>query len=423
MSNWKNHAVVVYMRNRKVFLVYTILIFITIFYMITFPSYRFMDKLYKKTDELNKLYENWLHMRAEVTLYLSSEKKEKDKNRFIDSVTVFDISFEYLIDEDIYQIIEKKEPDMRDSRMLLVQSWQNIQFELVKIIQEEGSIESFAEHVSGFMNDTERFEKNLKKIIQKANNYRKNGYRLNLFILYFFSIVVLFLYTVTIIEYFQTEKAKRSEKEIRKLSETLISVRENERKRIALDIHDTLVQKLGKIKTDLVKINDCRVIEEEIVETIAIARSISYNLRPIEIREEFFSSLDHYLTDLSFQYNFKISKTIIGFGKIKLKEEFQINLFRIVQEIFQNIIKHSGADKVKFKLIFSYPYILLTVSDNGAGFDYYPLKWKKDKLSSEHMGITGIYERVRLFAGEVKIKSNKGEGTLVKIKLPYRGFK
>ncbi len=87
---------------------------------------------------------------------------------FIDSVTVFDISFEYLIDEDIYRIIEKKEPDMRDSRMLLVQSWQNIQFELVMIIQEEGSIESFAEHVSGFMDDTESFEKNLKKIIQKA---------------------------------------------------------------------------------------------------------------------------------------------------------------------------------------------------------------------------------------------------------------
>ncbi len=75
------------------------------------------------------------------------------------------------------------------------------------------------------------------------------------------------MYTVTIIEYFQTEKAKRSEKEIRKLSETLISVRENERKRIALDIHDTLIQKLGKIKADVMKINNYNMIEEELIET------------------------------------------------------------------------------------------------------------------------------------------------------------
>ncbi len=77
---------------------------------------------------------------------------------------------------------------------------------------------------------------------------------------------------------------------------------------------------------------------------------------------------------------------------------------------------------MKFRLIFSYPYILLNIADNGTGFDSALLKWKECNLSSEHMGITGIYERVRLFAGEVKIKSNKGEGTLVKIRIPYRGL-
>jgi signal transduction histidine kinase len=64
---------------------------------------------------------------------------------------------------------------------------------------------------------------------------------------------------------------------------------------------------------------------------------------------------------------------------------------------------------------------MLTVSDNGVGFDFD--EWKKQEFSSDHMGMTGIYERASLFGGKVVIKSSKGDGFRIKIKIPYKGIK
>ena len=397
----------------------TVVFLMAVFFLITFPSYRLMERLYTKTDELNRLNEKWLVLRAEVSLYLTSEKTDSDRERFINSITVFDLLIEYLIDEKLFKLIEKKEKEFRDVRIFIVQNWQNIQYELVRIISEEQSIEKFAKGINWMMIETEDFEKNLKKMIIYANNYSKNRFRMNLIFLYIFSIAVIFLYSISVIEYFQTERAKKSEKEIRNLSKALVSVRENERKRIALDIHDTLIQELNIIKNKLNAHSSMSFLETELAKSIKTAREISFNLRPVEMKDDFISSLKYYLTDISDRNKIKINKSFMGFRNIKLSEDFKINLFRIIQEIFNNIIKHSHADNVDFKLLFSYPYILLTIMDNGVGFDYENTKITSKDLCSDHMGIVGLYERTKLFGGKMAVRAQKDKGCVIKIKIPY----
>jgi signal transduction histidine kinase len=92
----------------------------------------------------------------------------------------------------------------------------------------------------------------------------------------------------------------------------------------------------------------------------------------------------------------------------------QLVLFRVIQECFQNVIKHANATKVEVRLTYTPHQFEISIIDNGIGFNYQP-----GNLSSDGLGLMNIFSRVQLVGGEVSLQSSEGKGCSVYICVPY----
>lgn len=225
-------------------------------------------------------------------------------------------------------------------------------------------------------------------------------------------------------------------KEIRELTDKIIESQELERQRIALDLHDTIAQELttlmlsvetmvdgveGEVSDEFRKNVRKRVkqISGETKEILIHVRQISYDLRPPVLSElgfekALYGMYDNFSARTGIDCYFTSSES----KRFVLSEKQKINLYRAVQEILQNIEKHSKAKRVYFDLQYTQPNLLLIVQDDGIGF-------QREKINgnrSSHMGLRGIEERVRLCNGTVSIQSRRDKGTIVSIEVPAEGM-
>lgn len=209
----------------------------------------------------------------------------------------------------------------------------------------------------------------------------------------------------------------------------ILEAQENERKRIARDIHDGPAQHMANV---IMKVDICeKIIKKDIEEglkeladlrdSVKIAlkevRNIIYDLRPM--------SLDDLGLNQTIQ---ETVNTIIQESKIEIelrlkpiKNEIepiiQVAIYRIIQEVFNNIKKHSKAKHAKVKLDYGTKYLILIISDDGIGFNVEEtIKRVRTKVAS--YGLIGIYDRVYQLQGELEIKSSSGSGTIYTVKLP-----
>ena len=209
-------------------------------------------------------------------------------------------------------------------------------------------------------------------------------------------------------------------------SRKLLASQEQERQRIAAELHDSLGQSLLIIKNRIAlaqsDIDEKETVEEQLSElsnstTSAIeeVREIAYNLRPFQISR------------------FGLSKTLYGiFMRINevtdinaaaeiddidalLTDDAQINVYRIVQECVNNIIKHSHATEALLTVKHNDGEITLLIEDNGRGFVQQENSTDNSKIGG--FGLLGIAERVRMLNGSYGIDSGAGRGTSVRIKL------
>jgi len=113
----------------------------------------------------------------------------------------------------------------------------------------------------------------------------------------------------------------------------------------------------------------------------------------------------------------KVGRLEVTINKSGVKNEpehqKQLVLFRVIQECFQNIIKHANASRVEVNFIYYPKYFEITIVDNGVGFEYNP-----DNNTVEGLGLMNIFNRVGLVGGEAKLKSAIGEGTSILISVP-----
>jgi signal transduction histidine kinase len=209
-------------------------------------------------------------------------------------------------------------------------------------------------------------------------------------------------------------------------SRKLLASQEQERQRIAAELHDSLGQSLLIIKNRIAlaqsDIDEKETVEEQLSElsnstTSAIeeVREIAYNLRPFQISR------------------FGLSKTLYGiFMRINevtdinataeiddidalLTDDAQINVYRIVQECVNNIIKHSHATEALLAIKHNDGEITLLIEDNGRGFIQQENSTDNRKIGG--FGLLGIAERVRMLNGSYQIDSGAGRGTSVRIRL------
>ena len=224
---------------------------------------------------------------------------------------------------------------------------------------------------------------------------------------------------------------KQSEKEIlnkneqlRNLSMHLQNIREDERTGIAREIHDELGQQLTALKMDALwimkKITGEDVIIHEkltgmislIDQTVTSVRRISSDLRPSILDDlGLIPALEWQCHEFGEQTGIVTECHFCG-DDFKMERNLSTNIFRIFQEAFTNIARHAHATKVVTKLEEKNGFMVLSIKDNGVGFD------PKTTKNRNSWGLVGMKERALMFQIELTIESENINGTLLSLKIP-----
>jgi PAS domain S-box-containing protein len=226
------------------------------------------------------------------------------------------------------------------------------------------------------------------------------------------------------------QSLKKSEQQLRLLTAQLLTAQENERKRLALELHDDLGQALIVLKMQLRAIqkkvsSDCAGPWENlehslnyINEIIERVRRLSRNLRPSILEElGLIAALKHLFKELSSQ-NIQVTLDLDDINGF-FSEEAQLNIFRILQESFSNIAKHAQATRVSVIVKRQDGSVAFQVEDNGRGLDHQ--KAINGNVTERGLGLTAMDERARMLGGSFNIWSQEGRGTKIIIIVPIQG--
>ena len=219
------------------------------------------------------------------------------------------------------------------------------------------------------------------------------------------------------------EEIKESEARLRHLSTELLTVQENERKRIARELHDGIGQTLAAIKFGLEsKLGQMRkgaappgVSIESIISLaqngIEESRRIQMDLRPSILDDlGILATLSWFTREFQKVYSHISIEKGIDIQENEVPDSLKIALFRVMQEAMNNIAKHSKADRVRLSLRKIEDRIELSIEDNGVGFDLENYR--------KGLGLTSMRERTELSGGSFAIESTPGKGTVIKASWP-----
>lgn len=223
------------------------------------------------------------------------------------------------------------------------------------------------------------------------------------------------------------EKLKRNAKLLRELAAHLQSIREEERKLIAREIHDHFGQTFTVLKIKLALINkklpeNLLSLKSQLDEAIKLidrsvetVQEISSKLRPDVLDElGLIPAIDWQVAEFEKLSGIRCT-LILPKQKITIDKDREIAIFRILQEALTNVARHSGADKVQINFFNHLSKLVLEVKDNGKGITSEQIKDVKS------LGIHGIEERVLILGGSFLIEGFSGKGTTLKIEIPYNG--
>ncbi|RJX26433.1 MAG: GAF domain-containing protein [Dethiobacter sp.] len=227
------------------------------------------------------------------------------------------------------------------------------------------------------------------------------------------------------------EMLGQKEQLLHQLVNKLITAQEDERKRLAADLHDGIIQSLIAIWYRLQRITPASEIDPQkwygeisdltnvLSEQIQDIRRILYDLRPMILDNYgLIPAVESYTHNLQEKHNLPVELVINGKDR-RLSSKIEVTLFRILQEALTNVMKHAHATRVKVKLTLREEEVSLTVEDNGAGLDTSLLSIPQ---SQNRLGLASIQERALLLNGVCNIESRPGEGTRIFVKIPLAGF-
>lgn len=237
----------------------------------------------------------------------------------------------------------------------------------------------------------------------------------------------LFFATVGLGVYYRILFLKKENEKQRRFSQQLIESQEQERRRIASDLHDGLGQQILVIKNrvELAQNNienaknlnqELNKIRESAITSIQEVRTISHGLRPVHLERfgltEAIRNLCQQLDETS---NIGWSYHIDDIDGVIPKDK-EINFYRVLQEATKNILNHSSAKTASIAIKRFESEIRAVVSDDGKGFNV-----KVDR-GTDGLGYLGMKERIKTLGGTLDIQSKIGEGVVIKIILPVKQY-
>jgi signal transduction histidine kinase len=225
---------------------------------------------------------------------------------------------------------------------------------------------------------------------------------------------------------------KHAEEQIRTLTQQLMKAQENERQMISRELHDRIGQDLSMLKILCNNLFDnhsevpdemrqgISQLSKMLQDSINSVRDIAYDLRPSSLDQlGLVRTIYRHCEDFSDKTGLNVDFNSAGMDELKLDFDTEINLYRLVQESLNNIMKHADAKLVAIKLVASFPKIILRIEDDGKGFDI------KNRLAAatneKRMGVRSMKERVSLLNGKMRINSRPAKGTKIFIEVPYKG--
>ena len=206
------------------------------------------------------------------------------------------------------------------------------------------------------------------------------------------------------------------------LSRLLFTISEKERANLSIDLHDSVLQDLlqllreidnitEKVKEESLK-NDLYGLKERILDNIHLVRETCNELRPPFLNElGLIESIHHLFDQTNLRANF-ILNTELDSTLQMIEKEYELTLYRVVQELLNNAMKHSEATHVNLSLTQQNQILTIDYQDNGVGMEIAQLK-----DSFETIGLSGIKERIKSIGGTVKIHSNPGNGMRILIEI------
>lgn len=226
------------------------------------------------------------------------------------------------------------------------------------------------------------------------------------------------------------EEAQKQEALKGELFRRIVDAQEGERQRIARDLHDETGQALTAIGMGLrglstaltnnrnreQTIKTLRQLETLAADSLHELQRLIADLRPSHLDDLGLpAALRWYAGVVQDRTGLKIAVDIAG-EELFISPALKIAVFRIVQEALNNITKHAQANDVFIKLEYRTTHLLVSIRDDGVGFDLDKVRLSRNRRPS--LGLAGMQERAALVRGEVSIQSSPGQGTLVEAKLP-----
>ena len=227
---------------------------------------------------------------------------------------------------------------------------------------------------------------------------------------------------------------RRAEESLRRLSGRVMELQDQERRRIARELHDSVGQCLAAIKMNLDTLDRCVSKEnldprtaKALTEAVSLAeqcssdtRTISYLLHPPLLDERGLASAIRWYGDGFAQRSGIRLSMDLPTEEMRLPQAVETTLFRIVQESLTNIHRHSGSTMAEIRLLADAEAVVLEVHDRGRGIPALRLRRYDGAGRAVGVGIAGMRERVRQFGGRLDISSSS-QGTLVRATLPLGG--
>ena len=222
--------------------------------------------------------------------------------------------------------------------------------------------------------------------------------------------------------------------EVEEDSQMLIGIKilesqERERRRIAREVHDGPAQ---YIANTMMRIDFCKMLVQKDLEqglkelddlksnvrkALKEVRGILFDLRPLSLEERGLNeAIKDMANEISIESNIPVNITLHTM-QYEIEHIIEIAVYRIIQEILNNIKKHSKASEAEIKIECGREYINFIVKDNGIGFNLKETMIKGKEKGTSY-GLIGIFDRVTQLQGNIDIKSGVNEGTTYKIKLP-----
>jgi len=219
---------------------------------------------------------------------------------------------------------------------------------------------------------------------------------------------------------------RRQHRTLRRLAGQLLSIQEDERRRLARDLHDTICQRLAMVAFQADDLSqrvpsaaskvakEIQSFHQQLTEVNNEVRAVSHHLHPAVLEHlGLTQALESYIDELTKQQNLKAIFSHHNIPK-NLSNNLALCIYRVTQECLGNIVKHANIQEASVTLTGFTRSIRLVIRDQGNGFS-------KQKLRAfqQGLGFVSMVERTRLVKGKLHIDSKVNQGTQVVLKIPY----